>query len=99
MVNPELLNYVRGQIGAGVPRDQIKKALATGGWTEEDANGAFFVIDGVRTYTAPPAPPSPPPLVPTIGVNPNYHPQPAVAPAQRPAMRPPPVIQQQPMAS
>jgi hypothetical protein len=86
MVNPELLNYVRGQLGAGISRDQIKKALATGGWSDQDASDAFNVIDGVRL--PPSVPPPPPPT--NIGVNPAYQAPGVSSPTYQapPAMQP-----------
>jgi hypothetical protein len=45
MVNQQLLDYVRQQVAAGISKDVIKKALATQGWSEQDVNEAFSVIE------------------------------------------------------
>jgi hypothetical protein len=44
MVNQQLLEYVRQQLGSGVSVDEIKKSLAiTGGWNAQDITEAFAV--------------------------------------------------------
>ena len=63
MINEELLSYIRGQLKAGASRDDIKKALATGGWSEQDAKEAFDAIDGVVKPPAPPVPMAPKPFI------------------------------------
>jgi hypothetical protein len=65
MINQDVLAYIRSQSALGVSRDAIKKALATGGWSEEDMVEAFAAIDGIQK---PPPPPSAslPPVTPPI---------------------------------
>jgi hypothetical protein len=60
MVNPQLLQYVRAQRAAGVSKEDIVKALATGGWSAQDANEAFAALDVPPPPTAPKPPPPPP---------------------------------------
>ena len=48
MVNQQLLDYIRNQLVAGVSKDNIQKALATQGWTEQDINEAFTKVGGVQ---------------------------------------------------
>jgi hypothetical protein len=65
MINPQLLEYVRAQRAAGLSKDAITQALATGGWSAQDANEAFMAIEGVKT--PPPPPPSAPgPVAPRV---------------------------------
>lgn len=64
MINEELLSYTRGQLKAGASREDIKKALATGGWSEQDVKEAFDAIDGVMVPPVPVAPRSPTPTAP-----------------------------------
>jgi hypothetical protein len=68
MINQQLLEYVRAQRAAGLPKEAIIQALAAGGWTTQDVNEAFMAIDGVRT--PPPPPPPVQPVTPRVIVPP-----------------------------
>lgn len=103
MINPQLLNYVRVQRQAGVPKEEIIKALAGGGWSAQDAQEAFAAIEGVQVPPQPPKP-VPPPVTPSQSpapqpvmrpVQPVAPMQPPVQPVQQPVMQAMPV---QPMA-
>lgn len=84
MINPQLLNYVRAQRSAGVPKEEIIRALSGGGWSAQDANEAFAAIEGVQVPPAAPRP-APPPITPA--------PQPVVQQpiVQQPAPQPHPI--------
>ncbi len=56
MINQQLLDYVRSQRSAGLPKEAIIQALGAGGWTAADVNEAWMAIDGVKT--PPPSTPS-----------------------------------------
>jgi len=52
MVNKQLLDYIKQQLGDGVERDVVRDALIRGGWNEVDVDGAFSEVglfDGVAT--------------------------------------------------
>ena len=46
MVNQQLLDYVKQQLAAGVPKDDIKKAMALSGWPTPDAEEALNAAEG-----------------------------------------------------
>ncbi|HEY5383467.1 MAG TPA: hypothetical protein VIJ88_02860 [Candidatus Paceibacterota bacterium] len=52
MINQQLLDYVRQQLGAGVLRENIFQMAAQGGWQTQEVQEAFAAIDK----------PTPPPL-------------------------------------
>ncbi len=56
MVDPQLMDYVRQQVAAGVPREEISKTLIATGWKEGDVQEAFA---NVSTYTQPQVSPNP----------------------------------------
>lgn len=43
MITPELITYIRKQLAAGVPRENIAKSLGQGGWSLQDLAQAFTV--------------------------------------------------------
>lgn len=47
MINPEIIDYVKKQIQAGVSQDKIKSDLRSTGWTEVDIN------ESIKISTAP----------------------------------------------
>lgn len=51
MVNPQLLDYVKLQLGQGNSQKGIKDALFAKGWAESDINSAFAIL----TPSSPPA--------------------------------------------
>ena len=53
MVTPQLLDYVRQQLAAGIPKEEISKALLLMNWPVADINEAFASLDN------PPPAPSP----------------------------------------
>jgi len=77
MINEDLLSYTRGQLKAGATRDDIKKALATGGWSEQDAKEAFDAIDGVMVPPAAPVPMAPKALAVQVAKTQTQMPAPA----------------------
>lgn len=106
MINQEILSYIRAQVANGVSREDIIKALATGGWSKQDAQEAFDSIDGKQPATPPPAPKAPPVSTATartnIGIGEAARmaqggPQQPPAPAQQP-MRAAPLMGPQPVA-
>jgi len=95
MINPQLLNYVRAQRQAGVPKEEIIKALSGGGWSAADAQDAFAAIEGVQVPPVSPKPPAPPVITPAP-------PQPMAQPVSQPLQatirtQPQPVVQRQPV--
>lgn len=44
MVNPQLLDYIRQQLAAGVSKEEIIRALTAIGWHESDINDGFSTI-------------------------------------------------------
>lgn len=46
MVNQQLLDYIKEQLAAGVAKEEIKKAVASQGWSEVDATKAFADTEG-----------------------------------------------------
>lgn len=44
MVNQQLLDYIKGQLGQNVPKEQIKSALLGNGWLQSDVEEAFNII-------------------------------------------------------
>lgn len=107
MINPQLLNYVRAQRQAGVPREEIIKALAGGGWSATDAQDAFAAIEGVQVPPVAPKPVPPPMTTPAPTPAPQPRPiQPIVQPMAQPVaqpvqmstrIQPQPVVQRQPV--
>lgn len=69
MANQQLVDYIKSQIAAGVPRLDLEKAVASAGWSQKDSGEAFAVAEG----KAPVVPP--PPAAPTQPV-PGAQPQP-----------------------
>lgn len=65
MINPQLLDYVRQQLAAGVSKDAVKKALATQRWNEQDVNEVFTTIE----RPTPTSPPQPVTQTPTTPIN------------------------------
>jgi hypothetical protein len=57
MITPELEQYVRESLAAGVSVDEVKANLRAQGWPEEDISAAFGAP--VSTIPLPPAPPPP----------------------------------------
>jgi hypothetical protein len=44
--NPELVGYIRGELGNGTPEGSIREALAKAGWSKEDVDAAFSEAKG-----------------------------------------------------
>ena len=44
MVSSQLLDYVRQQLAAGIPKEELSKSLITSGWQVSDINEAFASI-------------------------------------------------------
>jgi len=108
MINPQLLNYVRAQRQAGVPKEEIIKALSGGGWSAADAQDAFAAIEGVQVPPVSPKPPAPPVITPAPTPTPQPRPvqpappQPMAQPVSQPLQatmrtQPQPVVQRQPV--
>src|SRR3989339_215090 len=54
MVTPELLEYVRVEISKGKTREEINKALISGGgWNETDLNEAFRILIPMQSAVVP----------------------------------------------
>ncbi len=45
MINQQLLNYIQGQLASGFPKEGIKRELTVQGWTEQDMNECFFLLE------------------------------------------------------
>ena len=73
MINPQLLQYVRAQRASGVSKEDISKALSSGGWSAADAAEAFQAIEGVSVAPPQPKPISPP--APVVQPRPVYAPK------------------------
>ena len=56
MTNPQLLDYIRTQLAAGVSKEQIQAALTTQGWTTQDINEAFATPQPSPTTVLTPKP-------------------------------------------
>lgn len=61
MINQQLLEYIRQQLAAGVAKEEVKKALATQGWNEQDINEGFATLEKPQapTQAVPPRVPAP----------------------------------------
>lgn len=68
MVTEDLLKYVEYQINRGLDRNSIKMTLLQNGWTGEDINEAFKIVETVST-TIPTAYNSAGNTNPTAGIN------------------------------
>lgn len=44
MINPQLLDFIKGQLQKGVTKESILKDLQSGGWTSQDVEEGFNVI-------------------------------------------------------
>ncbi|HTE49080.1 MAG TPA: hypothetical protein VK675_04190 [Candidatus Paceibacterota bacterium] len=55
MINPQLLDYIRHQLALGITRENIKKALMSQNWSEQDVNEGFITIE---KFTAAPFTPA-----------------------------------------
>ena len=44
MINPQLLDYVRQQLAASLSKEEIAKALATQGWSQQDIDEVFNAV-------------------------------------------------------
>lgn len=89
MINEELLKFVREQVAAKVPKEQIIAILRPGGWTEADVTEALDSLP--KPAPAPVVPPPPPPQPPVSAPQPAVRP-PVSAPAPSPVIVPPPVV-------
>lgn len=69
MITPQLLDYIRQQLATGVSKDEIKKALTTQGWNEQDIREAFSLINTSSTLV--PAIPPTGKVHTTLVVQPN----------------------------
>ncbi len=76
MIYPQLLDYIRQQRAAGVPKDSIKQALVASGWTTPEIEDTFNAFENV-----PKAPLTPPPFTP-----------PASAPITKPILTHSPIM-------
>ena len=59
MITPQILDYVRQQLGAGVSREQILQNLSTQGWSQQDINEAFAAVKTTANVPQPPSVSSP----------------------------------------
>lgn len=54
MITPELLSYIRGELGKGRTRDEIRAELIKGGgWKEADLGEAFRIVIPMQGFFAP----------------------------------------------
>lgn len=54
MITPELLSYIRGELGKGRTREEIRTDLIKGGgWKEEDLGEAFRIVIPMQGFFAP----------------------------------------------
>ncbi len=53
MINQQLLDYVRQQLTAGVAKENIKTALISQGYSEQDINEGFMEIEKTATMSNP----------------------------------------------
>src|ERR1043166_7054915 len=58
MPNQQLVDYIKGQLAAGVVKTDLEKAIASAGWSAQDAAAAFAAAEG--KLPPPPAPPHAP---------------------------------------
>ncbi|GEM_PF-1897752 len=56
MINQQLLDYIRQQLTTGVARDNIKTALLSQGWSDQDIAEGFLNIDKISVAPAVPSP-------------------------------------------
>lgn len=69
MISDELLQFVREQLAANVPQEQIAAILKPGGWTEDDVAEAFKTLNVIQKPAVPVPSPSPTPQPKVIGIN------------------------------
>ena len=54
MITPELIGYIRGELGKGRKREDIRESLVReGGWSEVDLSEAFRIVMPMQGATAP----------------------------------------------
>jgi hypothetical protein len=53
MITPQILDYVRQQLVAGVSREQILQNLSTQGWSQQDINEAFAAVEATANVPRP----------------------------------------------
>ncbi|MBI3305954.1 hypothetical protein HYZ82_02340 [Candidatus Nomurabacteria bacterium] len=57
MITPELLSYIRGELGKGRTREEVRADLVKGGgWKEEDLSEAFRIVMPMQGFFAPTSP-------------------------------------------
>ena len=59
MVNKELLDYIKQQIGNNISKDQIKNSLLNNGWDSSDVQEGFTAVEPHPSMVPPPSPSSP----------------------------------------
>ncbi len=72
MVTPQLLDYIRQQLAAGIKKEAIWLALISQGWSEQDVTEAFTTLGktpSIPTAQVPTPPTTVPPLQPLPAVN------------------------------
>src|SRR5579859_1347074 len=53
MIEPQLLDYIRQQTAAGIPKENIAKTLVANGWQVDVINEAFAALSGAPSSTFP----------------------------------------------
>lgn len=53
MPNQQLVEYIRGQLGAGVAKDSVYRAVISSGWSEKDVVDAFIAVEKKGTTELP----------------------------------------------
>jgi hypothetical protein len=71
MITPELQTYIRQQLGAGVAKDVIIQTLSAKGWSEQDINSTFAIIENPQPA---PAAVTPSPAAKPLAQNPMQNP-------------------------
>lgn len=70
MINQQLLNYIRQQLGVGATKESIKTALISQGWSEQDVTEGFTVIEKppITSTAIPQTPVTTSPIQPIVPV-------------------------------
>lgn len=78
MPNQQLVDYIVGQLGSGVTKDTVYRAVISSGWSEKDVVDAFVAVEKKGTTLLPQMPPAPAAAAPAA--------VPVAAPIVAPAM-------------
>ncbi|MSU54477.1 MAG: hypothetical protein EXS48_01375 [Candidatus Staskawiczbacteria bacterium] len=74
MINQQLIDYIKEQLNMGVAKENIKTALISQGWLEQDINEGFMTVERSVVAPVPPAPEQPvSPIQSTVVVKSNQN--------------------------